>query len=251
VGNLTHAGANATASYQWFKDGVAITGATGSSYTANGTGIYSVRVTSTIGSTVLGNVTSTSWSVALQDNSAGVLIYNLAGNATRTIGAGETTGNFTGYFVVDRINNNAAIIQTYSLGFAKRNSLEIRNDIAAASTGPVVGSRTVFAGSLNSGNDPVDHDIVWITGRDVENVFPATTTPVAQPAARVFAPATMSGIAGMLVRGQNAVEIDSFVVTLTLNTALTANAYRNSLTFDQAIETARSTARGAGFTDEN
>jgi len=61
----------------------------------------------------------------------------------------------------------------------------------------------------------------------------------------------MSGIAGMLVRGQNAVEIDSFVVTLTLNTALTANAYRNSLTFDQAIETARSTARGAGFTDEN
>jgi hypothetical protein len=269
VGGLTQAIPTATASYQWFKDGVAIAGAKGVSYTANSTGIYSVQVTSTLGSTVLGNVTSTSWSVATQDNSAGILVYNITGNATRTSGSTETTGNFTGYMVVDRVNNNAAFIQTYTIGFAKRNSLEERPDIAAASTGPVVGSRTVFAGSVISRNETVlsgnltgnqsftiddpdiSHDLVWITGRDAENIVaPATTTPSVQPAIKVFAPTTMSGVAGMLIRDGASVEIDSFNVTLTLNPALTANAYRSNQNLNQAIESTRAAARAAGFTDE-
>ena len=269
VGNLTQAIPTATESYQWFKNGVAIAGATGSSYTTNSTGIYAVQVTSTLGSTVLGNVTSTSWSVATQDNSAGILVYNITGNATRTWGSTETTGTYSGYMVVDRVNNNAAFIQTYTIGFAKRNSLEDRPDIAAASTGPVVGSRTLFAGSVISRNETVlsgnltgnqsftiddpdiSHDLVWITGRDVENtVAPATTTPSVQPAIKVFAPATMSGIAGMLIRDGVSVEIDSFNVTLTLNNALTVNAYRNNQTLEQAIVSARSAATAAGFINE-
>ncbi len=251
VGSLNQVDPTATASYQWFKDGVAITGANGSSYTTNSTGIYSVRVTSTSGSTVLGNVTSTSWSVAPQDDSAGVLIYNITGNATRTIGSTETTGNYTGYMVVDRINNNAAFIQTYTNGFAKRNALEERPDIAAASTGPVVGSRTVFAGSMNSGDEAdIDHDLVWITGRDVENTFPATTLPSVQPVVKVFAPVTMSGVAGMLIRDGASVEIDSFNVTLTLNSVLTANAYRTNQTLEQAIISTRAAAAATGFINE-
>jgi PKD repeat protein len=253
VGGLTQAIPTATASYQWFKDGVAIAGAKGVSYTANSTGIYSVQVTSTLGSTVLGNVTSTSWSVATQDNSAGILVYNITGNATRTSGSTETTGNFTGYMVVDRVNNNAAFIQTYTIGFAKRNSLEERPDIAAASTGPVVGSRTVFAGSMNAGDDAdLDHDLVWITGRDAENIVaPATTTPSIQPAIKVFAPTTMSGVAGMLIRdGASGPEIDSFNVTLTLNNTLTANAYRNNQNLAAAIESTRAAANAAGFINE-
>jgi hypothetical protein len=252
VGNLTQAIPTATESYQWFKNGVAITGATGFSFTTNSTGIYAVQVTSTLGSTVLGNVTSTSWSVATQDNSAGILVYNITGNATRTFGSTETTGLYTGYMVVDRVNNNAAFIQTYTIGFAKSNSLEDRPDIAAASTGPVVGSRTLFAGSMNAGNDAdLDHDLVWITGRDVDNtVAPATTTPSVQPAIKVFAPATMSGIAGMLIRDGVSVEIDSFNVTLTLNNALTVNAYRNNQTLEQAIVSARAAASAAGFINE-
>jgi hypothetical protein len=268
VGSLTQSIPTATASYQWLKNGVAIAGAKGASYTANSTGIYSVQVTSTLGSTALGNVTSTSWSVATQDNSAGILVYNITGNATRTIGSTEFTGNFTGYMVVDRIYNNAALIQTYNVGFAKRNALEIRNDIAAASTGPVVGSRTVFAGSVISRNETVlsgnltgnqsftiddpdiSHDLVWISGRDVENTFPATTTPTVQPAVKLYAPATMSGVAGMLFRDGATVEIDSFNVTLTLNLALTANAYRLNQNLNQAIESTRAAARAAGFTDE-
>jgi hypothetical protein len=253
VGSLTQSIPTATASYQWFKDGVAIAGAKGASYTANSTGIYSVQVTSTLGSTVLGNVTSTSWSVATQDNAAGILVYNITGNATRTSGSTETTGNFTGYMVVDRVSNNAAFIQTYTIGFAKRNSLEERPDIAAASTGPVVGSRTVFAGSMNAGDDAdLDHDVVWITGRDAENIVaPATTTPSVQPAIKVFAPTTMSGVAGMLIRdGASGPEIDSFNVTLTLNSTLTANAYRNNQTLEQAIGSTRSAANAAGFINE-
>jgi hypothetical protein len=248
VGNLTQADPTATPFYQWFKDGVAIVGANGASYTTNSTGIYSVRVTSTLGATILGNVTSSTWSVAREDNSASILVYSITGNATRTIGATEFNGNYTGYMVVDRINNNAAFIQTYNVGFAKRNALEDRPDIAAASTGPVVGSRTVFAGSVNSGDEAdIDHDLVWITGRDAENTFPATTTPSVQPAVKLYAPATMSGVAGMLLRDGAAVEIDSFNVTLTLNPALTANAYRSNQNLNQAIESTRAAARAAGF----
>jgi hypothetical protein len=252
LGNLTQAIPTASESIQWLKNGVAIPGATGSSYTTNSTGIYAVTVTSTLGSTILGNVTSTSWSVATQDNSAGILVYNITGNATRTSGSTETTGNYTGYMVVDRINNNAAFIQTYTIGFAKRNSLEDRPDIAAASTGPVVGSRTVFAGSMNAGDDAdLDHDLVWITGRDAENIVaPATTTPSVQPAIKVFAPATMSGTAGMLIRDGASVEIDSFNVTLTLNNTLTANAYRNNQNLAAAIESTRAAANAAGFINE-
>jgi hypothetical protein len=176
----------------------------------------------------------------------------MTGNATRTIGSTEFTGNYTGYMVVDRINNNAAFIQTYNVGFAKRNALENRPDIAAASTGPVVGSRTVFAGSVNSGDEAdIDHDLVWITGRDAENTFPATTTPSVQPAVKLYAPATMSGVAGMLVHLEDgSVEIDSFNVVLTLNPALTANAYRLNQTLEQAIESTREAASAAGFTNE-
>jgi len=254
LGNLTQAIPTASESIQWLKNGVAIAGATGSSYTTNSTGIYAVTVTSTLGSTILGNVTSTSWAVATQDNSAGILVYNITGNATRTSGSTETTGNYTGYMVVDRINNNAAFIQTYTIGFAKRNSLEDRPDIAVASTGPVVGSRTVFADSKNETpvvGEYIEHDLVWITGRDAENIVaPATTTPSVQPAVKVYAPAMMTGIAGMLIRDGASVEIDSFNVTLTLNNALTANAYRNNQTLEEAIESTRAAATTAGFINE-
>jgi PKD repeat protein len=251
VGDLSLPPGNPTASYQWFRNGVAIGNATAASYTANSPGSYSVQVTTKIGATEIGKAMSATWSVAPLDNQAGILVYRLTGNATRTIGANETIGAITGYVVVDRINNNAAIIQTYGTGFARRNSLETRDDIAVASTGPVNGSRTVLAGSLNSGNDPVDHDLVWLTGRDVENtVAAATTAPAVQPAIKIFAPASLSGILGVLVRDVSSVEIDSFTVTLTLDNALTANAYRYTQNLQQAIDSTRAAAAAAGFINE-
>jgi hypothetical protein len=61
----------------------------------------------------------------------------------------------------------------------------------------------------------------------------------------------MSGVSGMLIRdGASGPEIDSFNVTLTLNPALTANAYRFNEDLDEAIESTRAAARAAGFTDE-
>jgi hypothetical protein len=59
----------------------------------------------------------------------------------------------------------------------------------------------------------------------------------------------MSGIAGMLIRIPS-LEIDSFNVTLTLNNALTVNAYRNNQTLEQAIVSARAAASAAGFINE-
>lgn len=222
---------NATVAYQWYRNGVAISGATSSNYTVPDgmssatAGSYAVDVTTSIGGAVIGTVRSTSWAFAPQDS--GILVYTLSGTALRTIGANETTGSLNGYVVVDRANNNAAIIQTYGTGFDRRNSLENRPDIAVASTGPVVGSRTVLAGSLNNGDSPVDHDMVWVFGKDNEVVVAATTTSPILPQVRLFAPTSMTGLMSILVRNPASVEIEHYGLTLSLNTALTAAAYRN------------------------
>ena len=79
---------------------------------------------------------------------------------------------------------------------------------------------------------------------------PATTTPSVQPAIKVFAPTTMSGVSGMLFRDGASVEIDSFNVTLTLNNTLTANAYRNNQDLAAAILSTRAAANAAGFINE-
>jgi hypothetical protein len=202
-------------------------------------------VTTSVGGTVIGTVRSASWAFTPQDS--GILVYNLSGRAARTIGANETTSSITGYVVVDRTNNNAAIIHTYGTGFGRRNSLEMRSDIAAATTGPVIGSRTVLAGSLNSGDNPVDHDIVWVSGLDSEVILPATTMAPILPEVRLFAPPSLSGFMGILVRNASSVEIENYSVTLSLNTTLTANSYRNGQNFNQAIAATRSAATTAGF----
>jgi hypothetical protein len=242
---------NATVAYQWYRNGVAISGATSSNYTVPGgmssatAGSYAVDVTTRIGSTVIGTVRSTSWAFTPQDT--GILVYTLSGTSLRTIGANETTGTLTGYVVVDRANNNAAIIQTYGSSFGRRNSLEMRPDIAVASTGPVLGSRTVLAGSLNNGDTPVDHDMVWVTGKDAEVVVAATTTSPILPQVRLFAPTSMTGFMCILARNPSSVEIEHYGVTLSLNTTLTAAAYRNGQNLTQAIAAARAAATTAGF----
>jgi len=242
---------NATVAYQWYRNGVAISGATSSNYTVPGgmssatAGSYAVDVTTRIGSTVIGTVRSTSWAFTPQDT--GILVYTLSGTSLRTISANETTGTLTGYVVVDRANNNAAIIQTYGSSFGRRNSLEMRPDIAVASTGPVLGSRTVLAGSLNNGDTPVDHDMVWVTGKDAEVVVAATTTSPILPQVRLFAPTSMTGFMCILARNPASVEIEHYGVTLSLNTALTAASYRNGQNLTQAIAAARAAATTAGF----
>jgi hypothetical protein len=140
---------------------------------------------------------------------------------------------------MDRANNDAAIIQTYGSGLLARNSLETRNDIAAYSTGPVTGSRTVFSGSLNSGNSTTDHDLVWITGQDS-----AVTVATGKNG---FAPSTMSGIIGTIAQS-SAVEVDSFSITLMLSNTLTANASNSTLS--DTITAVRAAAAAAGYISE-
>lgn len=239
-----------TASYQWFKNGVAIAGATSANYTvagfsSNSSGGYSVQVTTQVGSTIVGSVTSDRWALTLQDT--GVLIYNLGGTATRTIGAGEQIGRIAGYMVLDRTNDKVAIIETYSSGFYRYNSLDLREDFSVVTTGPVAGSRTAIVGSLNSGDNPVDHDLACITGSDAEIMVAAAA--VGAPEIKVFAPNTMTGMMFTLVRNP-LLEIDAFNVSLTLNKALTTNAYRSQMTFEQAVTATRAAASVAGFVNE-
>jgi hypothetical protein len=241
--NATASTPNATVSYQWYKNRVVIGNATTSNYTISNVnystaGSYSVQVTSKLGTKIIGSVTSDVWSITPTD-ALSILVYTMSGNAMRTAGAVEASGTISGYFVMDRAINNAAIIQTYGTGFTARNSLELRDDIAAYSTGPVVGSRTVFAGSLNNGDSPIEHDLVWVTGVDAQ-VIVATGKSV-------FAPSTMTGIIGTIAQG-SAVEIDSFNITLSLNNTLTANASSSNLT--NTINAVRATATAAGYSNE-
>jgi hypothetical protein len=245
------AGANAT--YQWYKNGVAIGNATSANYTVSGfssnsVGAYSVQVTSKVGETIVGSAISAPWALTMQDN--GVLVYGLGGSASRTVGARQQAGTISGYVVLDRKNDKVAIIETYSLGFYKYNSLELRDDFSVVTTGPVAGSRTAIVGSLNGGGEPVDHDIACITGSDAEVlVASATVTSPILPEVKVFAPNTMTGVLLTLVR-ESTIEIDTFNVTLTLNKTLTTSTYRNQLTFEQAVNATRATAVAAGFVNE-
>jgi hypothetical protein len=252
--NATSRPPGSTLLYQWFRNGVAIPGATSVNLTARvapeTAGAYSAQVTALVGNVTIGSVASPSFALSPFDAKAGILVYKLGGNATRTLGANETTGGINGYFVIDRINNNAAIIQTFGTGLGRRNSLEVRDDIAAASTGPVPGSRTVFAGSINSGNAPIDHDLVWLTGRDAEvTLAPASASP-AKPAVKIFAPPTLNGILGVLERNGFSVGIDSFTTTLSLDYQLTLAAYQNGLSLQDAIREIRSAASTAGFRNQ-
>ena len=247
--NVSALPSGGNASYQWFKGGVAIEGATSANYTVSGfssnsSGGYSVRVTTQVGDTIVGSVTSDRWALAVQDT--GVLIYTLSGKANRTIGAGEEVGTIAGYVVLDRANDKVAIIETYTSGFSKRNSLDLREDFSVVTTGPVAGSRTAIVGSLNSGNSPVDHDLACMTGIDAEIITSAigSATEV-----KVFAPNTITGLMFTLVRSPS-LEVDVFNVSLALNKPLTTNARINYSTFDQAVTATRAAATAAGFINE-
>jgi hypothetical protein len=181
----------------------------------------------------------------LQDT--GVLIYTLSGTATRTIGAGEEVGRIAGYMVLDRVNDKVAIIETYTSGFFKYNSLDLREDFSVVTTGPVAGSRTAIVGSLNSGNSPVDHDLACMTGIDAEILVAAATGSA--PEVKVFAPNTITGLMFTLVRSPT-LEVDVFNVSLALNKPLTTNAYRSQMTFNQAVTATRAAAAAAGFINE-
>lgn len=247
--NVSALPAGGTASYQWFKGGVAIEGATSANYTVSGfssnsSGGYSVRVTTQVGDTIVGSVTSDRWALTVQDT--GVLIYTLTGTATRTIGAGEQVGKIAGYMVLDRANDKVAIIETFQSGFNKYNSLDLREDFSVVTTGPVAGSRTAIVGSLNSGNSPVDHDLACMTGIDAEIIASATGSV---PEVKVFAPNTITGLMFTLVRSPS-LEVDVFNVSLALNKPLTTNAYRSQMTFNQAVTAARAAATAAGFINQ-
>jgi hypothetical protein len=248
--NVSALPSGGNASYQWFKGGVAIKGATSANYmvagfSSNSSGGYSVRVTTQVGGKIVGSVTSDRWALTLQDT--GVLIYTLSGTATRTIGAGEKVGIIAGYMVLDRVNDKVAIIETYTSGFFKYNSLDLREDFSVVTTGPVAGSRTAIVGSLNSGNSPVDHDLACMTGIDAEILVAAATGSA--PEVKVFAPNTITGLMFTLVRSPT-LEVDVFNVSLALNKPLTTNARINFSTFDQAVTATRAAATTAGFINE-
>jgi hypothetical protein len=147
---------------------------------------------------------------------------------------------------LDRANDKVAIIETYTSGFSKRNSLDLREDFSVVTTGPVAGSTTAIVGSLNSGNSPVDHDLACMTGIDAEII---TSAPGSAPEVKVFAPNTIKGLMFTLVRSPS-LEVDVFNVSLALNKPLTTNARINYSTFDQAVTATRAAATNAGFINE-
>jgi hypothetical protein len=248
--NVSALPSGGTASYQWFKGGVAIDGATSANYTvasftSNASGGYSVQVTTQVGGNTVGSVTSDRWALTVQDT--GVLVYTLTGPATRTIGAGQANGTITGYMVLDRANDKVAIIQTYTSGFNKYNSLDLREDFSVVTTGPVAGSRTAIVGSLNSGNSTVDHDLACMTGMDAEVIVAVAAGSASE--IKVFAPNTITGMMFTLVRSPS-LEIDVFNVSLAINKPLTTITYRSAMTFNQAVTAVRAAAVVAGFVNQ-
>lgn len=94
---LTANPANATSpSYQWYQDGIAISGATGTTYSANATGSYTVTVSSntcsaTSAATIVNASSAITSSVSAQTN---VKCFGTA-TGSATVSAGGGTGGYT------------------------------------------------------------------------------------------------------------------------------------------------------------
>ncbi|MDX2081457.1 MAG: hypothetical protein SFU53_11805 [Terrimicrobiaceae bacterium] len=225
--------------YQWLQNGVLIRGQTSPTlnipaFGAANVGVYSLRIT-----TSAGPVTTESWTLTLNDPT--ILVYRLAGRAIRTNGPKELAGTLAGFLVVDRKNQNGAIITTSATTSGKRFTVENREDLAVHSTGPIRGSRTLIVGSVNSGDAGTEeHEIVWLTGLDALVTLGTGNT--------LFAPSALTGVIGTLTL--DPVGIDSGSATLSLDVPSTLAARTGGESLNQAVQRIRNSLTSQGFTEQ-
>lgn len=212
--------------YQWFFNGRPLRGATNPTLdvavSTRTVGRYSVRVSNAFGDP------QTSFGI-LTSNDAGLLVYSLRGTSNMTDGSTETFQRLNGFLLIDRTNgaNRVALVNLVRVGRASFYALEDFTGVAYHTTGPVVGSRSVLAGSISSGTFPnIEIETFWLSGLDRLAILSPTEFAVAPPA--------FNGVIGMLTL-EDGVAIDNYNVTAVFDRRRTGVA-RQQPTFEAALQ---------------
>jgi hypothetical protein len=216
-------------SYQWFKDGKAVSGATSAtlefnSVTLTNAGRYTLVIT-----TAAGKETTATRVLAVED--PGLLVYSYGATTTDADPVGELTTKQMGFLVVDRANGQAALVLYGKVGSQKVRTTEGPFPLETTSTGPVPGSRTVFHVAAST-EDTVDQ--TWFTGRDALIRLSASRSTIA--------PSVATGSVGRIDAG-----IGHSAVTLALSTGQTLATRTNAETMAAAVSRIQSELTAKGY----
>jgi hypothetical protein len=216
-------------SYQWFKDGKAVSGATSAtlefnSVTLTNAGRYTLVIT-----TAAGKETTATRVLAVED--PGLLVYSYGATTTDADPVGELTTKQMGFFVVDRANGQAALMLYGKVGSQKVQTTEGPFPLETTSTGPVPGSRTVFHVAAST---ETTVDQTWFTGRDALVRLSASRSTIA--------PSVATGSVGRIDAG-----IGHSAVTLALSTGQTLATRTNGETLAEAVSRIQSELTAKGY----
>lgn len=228
--------------YQWYRNGRKIAGATGASFTvANASpddaGSYRVDIISVAS----GKRVVRTPSLRLVVDDPGILVYTYRGNERFTDRDGSQSAVASGYFLVDRENRQAAeIVADHGKKRFRVNSTG--HDIKIFSTGPLpTGTRTA-ACFLESA--PGSFAVAWYEGADKRVGLAPGFSVIAPPAMRAWAGAAFD-------EEETGTTMTSWGLTLTLEKVQTLRARSFGYeTLSESTERLRQELLGRGFTEE-
>jgi hypothetical protein len=217
-------------SYQWFKDGRAVPGATSAtlgfdSVTLANAGRYTLVIT-----TAAGKETTAVRVLAVED--PGLLVYSYGATTTDADPVGESTTKQMGFLVVDRANGQAALVLYGKIGSQKVQTTEGPFPLETTSTGPVPGSRTVFHVAAST---ETTVDQTWFTGRDALVRLSASRS--------TLAPSVATGTVGRIDGG-----IGHSSVSLALSTSQTLATRTNEEMLAEAVARIEAELTAKGYT---
>lgn len=229
-----------TTVYQWFKEGVAIRGATSSSFTPvaglPGAGSYYVKMTTTVQKGVF---TEVSLPIQVTAEDRGLLIYKLTATATAYAETLRASAAVTGYLVVDRIRQRGGLIWQRTYGRQKTHTQELLEDLRIRSTGPVPKSQTVISDLQIGGTEsvPGDDAVLWLNGAD--SLVTLRPAGVLGAAMQTLAPTTLAGQANLVVSsdlGATIWRIETSAVNAALDIPATTGS--RALMLEETVESA-------------
>ena len=204
--------------YQWLKNGKPIPGKTGvalniDSVSFGDSGIYSLAIT-----TASGKIITDGQALFVEDT--GRLVYRVRATGTSAENAVRKTARLEGYLVRDRDIGQTCFVWTNPS--AKTWTIEWMPDLTMKSTGPMIGSTTVFRRYTEY--DP-EEESIWFAGID-KIVRVGTNT-------QVLAPTPLDGYLNTITTEGSTI-IEMLKTSLTLDTVQT----QKSITIDSSIQEA-------------
>lgn len=194
--------------YQWFKNGVAIRGKTGSTLTIPAAGIADSGVYSLEISSAAGQVVTEGQALYVEDT--GTLVYKIRATGTSAEGAKSTNARLVGYLVRDRSAATSCFLWVNPA--QKTWFVEWMPDLIMKTTGPMAGSTSILRAHLEESEN---EETIWLSGIDGVVKIGGTT--------QVLAPAKLDGQFNTVTNEQSTV-IEMLKATLRLDSGQTLKA---------------------------